>query len=349
MIGSIATSRDVALLAKVSQSSVSRAFTPGSSLSEDKRERILKAARLLNYVPNSMASSMITRRSNMIGIVVGNIDNPFYLNVLKRFIFELQRLGRQVLTFTIEPGASTDDIILRVLQHQVDGIVLTAAQLSTTSTSLCRARGIPIVLFNRYIPGSEADVVRCDNQSGAEILARHFLAAGARSYAIVRGDPMGTTSQDRVDGFCQALWAGGIARDRVTEIEGHSSYDAAFDAIVAAYREAPGTLPDAIFSVSDIMALGVLDALRSELGLHVPDDILVAGFDGIPEGARAPYRLTTMRQPIDQMVAETLALLTAAATDREGPAGLEILLSSEIIWRDTLRPIAPCVLGKATD
>ena len=332
-----ATSRDVALLAKVSQSSVSRAFTPGSSLTQDKRERILKAAESLNYLPNSIASTMITRRSNTIAIILGNIDNPFYLEVLKEFISELQRSGRHILTFTIDPGASADDIVLRVLQHQVDGIILTAAQISTKSTSLCRDRGIPIVLFNRYIPGSEAAVVRCDNFGGALMLGQHFLAAGAGSFAIVRGDPMGTTSQDRVDGFLEALWKGGVARDAITEIEGNSVYDAAFDAIVSTYRNGPDSLPDAIFSVSDIMALGVLDALRYELGLRVPEDVLVAGFDGIPEGAHAPYRLTTMRQPVGKMVAETLALFGANGTEKESLTGIDRQLGSEIIWRDTLR------------
>ena len=332
-----ATSRDVALLAKVSQSSVSRAFTPNSSLSADKRERVLRAASALNYVPNSIASSLITRRSNTIAIILGNIENPFYVHVLKGFIAKLQKLGRQTLTFTVEPGASSDDAILRVLRHQVDGIILTAAQLSTRSTSLCRDRGIPLVLFNRTIPGADAAVVRCDNVGGGAEMAQSFLAAGARSFAIIKGDPMGSTSQDRVTGFLGALWQAGIARDAVREIEGQSVYQRAFDAVGAVYGGHGDPLPAAIFGVNDIMAIGAIDALRSTRRIRVPEDVLVAGFDDIPESARWPYRLTTMRQPIEQMIHESLALLMSDDRENGAPSPVDRQLNSTMIWRETLR------------
>ncbi|QLC26387.1 substrate-binding domain-containing protein [Parasphingopyxis algicola] len=333
------TSRDVARLARVSQSSVSRAFTAGSALSDEKRARILEAAKRLNYVPNSIASMLITRRSNTIALIVGNTDNPFYIGVLKEFLAELQAGGRQVLTFVVDPGSSSDDVIMRVLQHQVDGIILTAAQLSTQSTSLCRDRGIPIVLFNRYIPRIETVAVRCDNAGGAETLGRAFLAAGATSFAIIKGDPLGTTSHDRVQGFRDALWRAGIPATALMEIEGGSVYDTAFAAIRDTYGVGGEAIPDGIFAVNDVMAMGAIDALRFELGRRVPEDIMVAGFDGIPEASRAPYRLTTMVQPIQAMVQTTVGLLIDdAGEEGSDPPKIEsdIILDCKILWGATL-------------
>ncbi|MEM8935402.1 MAG: LacI family DNA-binding transcriptional regulator [Pseudomonadota bacterium] len=331
------TSHDVAALAGVSQSAVSRAFTLGSSISDEKRERILEAARKLSYVPNSIASSLITRRSKTIAIILGNIDNPFYILVLKAFIEKLQESGRQVFTFTVDPKSSADDAIMRVLGYQVDGIVLTSAQISTRTTSLCLDRGIPIILFNRYIPGSDASVVRCDNVGGGRLLAEAFIKARAKRFAIVKGDPMGTTSQDRVQGFTERLLEAGIARSAIQEIEGNSVYDDACKAVLQAYADGAAPLPDAIFGVNDIMAMGAIDAIRHRLGARIPEDVMIGGFDDIPEGRRAPYELTTIRQPIDEMVDETLKILDVAAEEGRVQADRHHLAPTRLIWRKTIR------------
>ena len=220
-----ATSFDVAALARVSQSAVSRAFTPGASIAKEKRDRVLEAARKLNYVPNSIASSLTTKRTNIVAVILGNLRNPFYVHVLEAFSRRLKALGRQILVFTVEPGADSDDAILDALRYQIDAIILTAAQLSTRMTSICHQRGIPIVLFNRYIPGSDASGVRCDNVGGGRLIAEAFLAAGARSFAMITGDPRGTTSQDRVRGFVERLLEDGIRRAAIEEAPGASSYD----------------------------------------------------------------------------------------------------------------------------
>src|SRR3984885_2215896 len=130
-INSRTTSFDVAALAGVSQSAVSRAFTPGSSIATDTREKVIDAARKLNYVPNSIASSLTTKRTNIVALILGNLGNPFYVHVLHAFSSRLQAQGRQVLTFTVDPGAESDEAILHLLKYQVDGVVLAAAQLST--------------------------------------------------------------------------------------------------------------------------------------------------------------------------------------------------------------------------
>lgn len=330
------TSFDVAALAGVSQSAVSRAFTPRSSIAEETRQKVLDAARKLNYVPNSIASSLTTKRTNIVALILGNLDNPFYVHVLKAFSQKLQKQGRQVLTFAVEPGAETDDAILQVLKYQIDGVILTAAQLSTRMTSICHERGIPIVLFNRYIPGSDASGVRCDNTASGKLIAEAFLAAGARRFAMITGDPKGTTSQDRVRGFVERLLEAGIKRGNIAELAGQSSYEGALEATLTLFGEKNRTRPDGIFGINDIMAMGAIDALQHRLGMQVPQDLMVGGIDDIPEGRRAPYQLTTVRQPIDEMVDETLSILHLDDPTQPIARGIDRPISGPLIWRNSI-------------
>lgn len=339
-VKSRSTSFDVAALAGVSQSVVSRAFTPGASIADETRAKVMEAARKLNYVPNSIASSLTTKRTNIVAVIIGNMANPFYVHVLHTFSKRLQEQGRQVLTFTVDPGAESDAAIMRVLQYQVDGVILTAAQLSTRMTSICHERGIPIVLFNRYIPGSDASGVRCDNAAGGRLIAEAFLAAGARSFAMITGDPKGTTSQDRVRGFIERLLEDGIKRSEIEEVEGQSSYEGAAEAALGIFTGRKSKRPDALFAVNDIMAMGAMDALRVRLGIRIPEDLMVAGFDDIPEARRLPYQLTTVRQPINRMVDEALSILHLDDPARPIERGIDRPITGKLIWRSTI-PVPP--------
>lgn len=343
-----ATSFDVAALAGVSQSAVSRAFSPGSSITEDKRARIVEAARKLNYVPNSIASSLTTKRTNIVAVFVGDMANPFYVEVLKTFSRHLQDQGRQVLTFTVDAGMDIDALMMRVLQYQVDGIVITSAKLSTRMTGMSHDRGIPIVLFNRYIPSGDVSCVRCDNVAGGRLIAAAFTGAGARSFAMITGDPSATTSQDRVRGFVEHLSDGGVRRRAVAEAVGFATYEGGAGAAAALFGECGGrSLPDALFCINDIMAMGAMDYLRIRLGVRVPDDLMVAGFDNIPDVRRLPYRLTTVRQPVEEMVVETLAMLHLDQPLRAIEPGVDKALAGSLVWRDTIPGSAPPGLAPA--
>lgn len=329
------TSFDVAALAGVSQSAVSRAFTPGSSIKESTRQKILEAARKLNYVPNSIASSLTTNRSNMVALILGNLHNPFYVHVLEAFSFDLQKMGRQALTFALGDGISTDDAILKILQYQVEAVILTSAQLSTRMVNLCQDRGIPVALFNRYIPFSGTYGVRCDNVAGGRLIAEAFLAAGAKTFMMITGDPTGTTSPDRVRGFTERLLEEGIRRESILEYAGGSTYEgggAAIDRHFASGRE----IPDAIFGIADIMAMGAMDTLRLRYGQRIPEDVMVAGFDGIPESGRPPYQLTTVNQPLQLMVSETFKLLQLDSAEKEFDLQKDVAVPGEMLWRATI-------------
>lgn len=301
------TSYDVAKLAGVSQPAVSRAFTPGGSISREKRDRVIAAAKQLNWLPNYYASGLSSNKSNMVAVICGNLNNPFYSESLQVFIESFQRASRQVLAFSVQDGHDCDDMLLEALRYPVDGIVLTSAQISSELVSLSEGRGIPMVIFNRNVYGSNLAGVQCDNLEGSATIGRLMHAAGARSCLIVRGDPQGSTSRDRVSGFRLALES--LGNCSIEEVDGGSNYAGARNAIISHFSRPTPQFPDAVFAVNDIMAIGCADALRETFGLAIPEDIMLAGFDGIREGQRAPYRLTTVRQPIERMVSESLELL----------------------------------------
>lgn len=287
------------------------------------------AARKLDYVPNSIARSLTTRSSNIVAIVIGDLRNSFYTEAFSLLCARLQENGRQVLVFTVPKGRDVDLALRRVLEYQVDGlIVLEAATASMGNTFL--ERGIPVVVFNRHIAGLMAHTVCCDNAEGGRLAARALIESGARRFAIIYGNHNSRTNRDRVDGFMAALRTSGASKFDVPERCGEYTYEGGFQAAL----EILG-LPDrphAIFCTDDMMALGAMDAARNTLALRIPEDLKIIGFDGTNEAGRSAYRLSTIRQPTAEMVEATIRLLEMPFT--EEPV-LEIIPTSLVARAST--------------
>ncbi|OIQ27601.1 MAG: transcriptional regulator [Alphaproteobacteria bacterium MedPE-SWcel] len=329
------TSYEVAKAAGVSQPSVSRAFTPGASITNEKRERILAAAQELGYVPNVFASSLSRRSSKIVAVISGNLNNPFYSETLQCFVEQIQQTGRQVLAFTVQEEQNSDEVMMQALRYPVDGVVVTSASVTSTMVKLSEGLGIPVIMYNRQVPGANIPSVVCDNVAGAGALARRMHAAGARRFLVLRGDPKGSTSKARVQGFRESLDA--IAGVEIEEIDGQSSYAGAYRATLARFDGPSPNWPDAVFGANDVMAIGCADALRGHFGMSIPEDIMLAGFDGIREGQRAPYRLATVRQPIERMVTEALELLDAAKSEEDEASAPLRVIPGDMIPGATLR------------
>lgn len=325
--GGKVTAYDVARLAGVSQPTVSRAFTPGASIAEDKRNKVLEAARKLRYVPNALASNLTRARTNTIAIVIGDMQNPFYSETLQLFMEQLQERDRRVLTFSVPSTGDPDDALMDAMSYQTDAIVVTSAQMSSDIIALSEQMDVPVAMFNRSVGPSPLPCVYSDNLAGSRILADRMIAAGARTFLIVRGDPNGSTSRERVEGFCAAIDANDLPRNRVAQIDGGSSYESARAA--TARHLAEHDWPDAIFAVNDIMAMGCADAVRIVHHKQIPSDVMLAGFDGIREGQHAAYGLTTIRQPIREMVRQTLDIVLSEKAS--GDASQAIIIPGRFI------------------
>jgi DNA-binding LacI/PurR family transcriptional regulator len=204
------TSVDVARLAGVAQSTVSRTFSDDNSISPETRARVIAAARQLGYTPNAIARSLITRQSNIVGIVMAGISSPFQPYILEKFIEKLQALGRQTLVFSAGPNQEVDDILPAALQYQVDALIVTSVNLSSHKIAECAQRGIPVILFNRYLTDDQVSIVCCDNADGGRQVADLLLDAGHTRLAYIAGSETSSTNRDRERGFTERLQSRGI-------------------------------------------------------------------------------------------------------------------------------------------
>lgn len=333
------TSEDVARLAQVSQSAVSRTFTPGASVSEKTRGRVLEAAKQLGYRPNALARAMISGRSRLIAVLVAYLDNQFYPIVLEQLTKSLQAGGYQVLLFMTEPGRQ-DETVLKMLQFQVEGIVMASATMSSNLARECAATGIPVVLFNRYIPSVPTSSVTSDNRAGGRLLARLLAAARHRRIAFIAGAEDSSTNKDRELGFNEGL------KDEGISLWAREVGDYKFDTAARAARNLlkRPQRPDAIFVANDHMAFSVIDVVRDEFALRIPDDISIVGYDDVPESGWGGYKLTTVRQDSQAMIDETIAILMEQIEHRK-VRKQNAVLRAELVVRSTCRLPEPSVLA----
>lgn len=327
------TSQDVARHAGVSQSAVSRVYTQGASVSAEMARRVRASAEALGYRPNALARGLITGRSRIIGLVVAYLDNPFYPDAIEKLSHALQDRSYHLLIFTTgRHGIDTDRVVGELLDYQVDGIITASINLSGGLTRRCDAAGIPVVLFNRGIPGSGLSAVTSDNLAGGRKVAEFLLAGGHERIAHIAGFRDASTSRDRLEGFDAALERAG--RSLHALIEGR--YDRATAAEAAREMMGAARPPDAIFVANDHMALAVMDVLRFDLALDVPGDVSVVGYDDVPMAAWPAYDLTTLRQPTRRMVEATVDELMAHL-DRPGRAARRIEIDGPLVVRGSAR------------
>lgn len=326
-----ANSTDVARLAGVSIAAVSRAYTPGSSITPETAERVFKAASQLHYVPNTLASSLITRQTNIVALMLANLNNPIYSTMLAEASRRLEEVGKQVLLFTPRNAQDFDRSLQRMLNFQVDAIVIAAASISSRMASLCLDRDVPVVMLGRHVPGLPVHSVRGDARGGGTKVAELLLEGGGKRFAIIGGPPDLTTMVERQSAVLDRL-ARDVDPRHVTVCEGDLTYRGGYEAALELMKATPR--PDSLVCLTDIMALGAMDALRSELGLKVPDDVAIVGFDDITEAAYASYRLTTVRTPVAEIV-EHMMRFVSAGSDAKEPAVIQI--DAELVVRETTR------------
>jgi len=298
---------DVARLAGVSQSAVSRVFTPGASVSTLMREKVLQAAATLGYHPNRLATSLITHRTRLIGIALGYLGNYFYPLAIESMVRQLRRAGYHTMIFFTEPGEPADATVEAFLQYRVDGVVLGSVSLSSSWVCACERAGVPVILFNRFVDDPRVSTVGVDNLAGARAAAEFLVAGGHRRIAYIAGLEESSPQRDREAGFRQALTGLGVPLfDRAV---GLFETEPAKRAARQLFDRPAAERPDAVFACSDQMALAVMDVVRFELGLRVPEDVSIVGFDDVPQAAWPTYDLTTVHQAIDDVVDATVDAL----------------------------------------
>ena len=327
------TSLEVAQKAGVSQSAVSRVFTPGASASKRTIDKVRKAADELGYRPNVLARAMITGKSRIIGVVVAYLENYFYPIAIERLSIALQERGYHVLVFLAAPTVGdVQGVMQEILDYQVDGLVLASVSMSSDLAERCHSHGIPVVLFNRDQQDARLSSVTTDNYAGGRAIAEHLVATGHRRIGYIAGFEGASTQRDREQGLLDGLAAAG----RALYAREPGNFDHPTARAAALEMFAGADRPDAVFVCNDHMAFAVMDVLRSKIGLRVPEDVSVIGFDDVPLAAWAAYDLTSFRQPVNRMVARTVTTLMDQIEKSDlGPQRVQI--KGELILRGSSR------------
>ena len=323
------TSVDIAKAAGVSQSTVSRALANDQRISETTRREIKTLAARLGYTPNEMARSLQTQKSTMIGVIMADLQNPYYPAVLEKLTQKIHAMGRQLLLLSVPDGVSVDEMLPSMLSYQVEGIIITSAVLSSRMHDHLRDLNTPVVLYNRSVESFFINSVCCENVVASRKVADLLVRGGNSRVAFIGGHVDTSTHRERRIGLQEGLRQHGL--DIVSEDVGGNSYDGGYRAALNLLSQTPR--PDAIFCIADVMALGALDAARSGLGLSVPGDVSIVGFDDIPAAAWPAYDLTTVRQPSESMVGKALSLLL----EPKGSPPAAVRVPGELIIRGSAR------------
>lgn len=330
------TLEDVAKLADVSTSAVSRTFTDGASVSKKTRTRVLKAANELGYRPNILARSLMTGRSALIALVSNAFENPYVMNILDVFTTELQARRLRPLVFNLSGSYNTREIVTLFSQYQVDGVLIASSTLDPSFGEVVAKADIPVVLaFGGTPVDSGPSAAFVDNFGGGRIAANAFLQRGYSRLAFLGGPEHTSTTQQRLLGFQAALAEAGAPAPQVRHAGGYSHHEG-LTAATEVLRDTPNL--DAIFCADDLIGMGTLDALRAS-GRSVPQTGVI-GFNDIQMASWPPYRLSTIRAHTDQVVSCAIDMLESKINNHD-QASEKRIISCKLVARESLRPRPP--------
>jgi DNA-binding LacI/PurR family transcriptional regulator len=325
------TLREVALRAGVSPSAVSRAFTPGASVSAKTRAAVAQAASELGYSPSALASGLSTGRTKLIGLVSNNFHNPVFLEVFDLFTRGLQERGLRPLLVNLSGGMDQAAAVQMLRRYSVDGVILASSTLSPEFAEAFRAANLPVVhSFGRWSPTPGVHVVGVDNRACGRLAAQTLIARGYRRIAFLGGPEAASSTQDRLAGFRE------VAADALVSFAEAYSFDAGRAEMQRLMTAGPPA--EAYFCGDDVLSIGVLSAL-ADAGLRVPQDVGILGLNDMDMARWANINLTTIRQPIAEIIAASMDLVVAEVQTPGRPPEAR-LFDCSVVERGTLRPLA---------
>lgn len=327
------TATDVARVAGVSQSAVSRAFTPGARVAAATQQRILEVARQLGYRPNALARSLITERSRLVGVAVSQFTNLYHADFLDILCRGLRGMGYHAILFTTDlRDRPADPALEEIMQYRLDGLLLASTTISERLAEQCRAEGLPVVLVNHASDTGKLSSVTADNLKGGGLIAAFLAAGGHRRFGFLAGPDSSTTSRDRERGYAGWLAQQGLGAP--LRANGQYSFPEAWSAARALLAAAAP--PDAIFCADDHMAIAAIEVARQEFGLTVGRDVSIVGFEDVQPGRWPSYDLTSYSFDLGQLVGETLAIL-GALLERPDLPTRQAIIPGHLVVRSSAR------------
>lgn len=328
------TIREVAKLAGVAPITVSRVINHTGYISADTRLKVEAAVAQLGYVPNTLSQSLRWNQTMMLALVLTDVTNPFWTTVARGVEDAASEAGYHViLCNTDESPEKQESYLTALLQKRVDGVLLVPARDNLEDIQRVQMLNVPLVVLDRRLSQILADSVRCDSESGAYQLTRLLLAQGHRRIALLTGSEQVATATDRVDGYRRALREFDLAEDAETISYGAFTVESGQRMTRAVLEMNPR--PTAIFAGNNFIAIGMMQALN-QIGVRVPEDISVVGFDDLPASLLIAPFLTVAAQPAYEMGQEALKLLVKRLSCEGNAAPQEVVLPVELIERQSV-------------
>src|SRR5437868_4771386 len=329
-----ATLDQVARTAGVSRATASRVFNGNPSVSDEARAAVERAAVELGYMPNRAARGLAAGRSESVGVVIPEPSSRVFTDpVLPRLLSgigeELSANGLQMVLFAPQTTADVQRLEQYLVAGHVDAVLLLALHESDTLPARLQARGVPMVFGGRPRRAVNVSFVDGDNRAGGRAATEHLIDQGRRRIAHIAGPTHVASARDRLQGFRDAMWQAAIRSDIVEwgELD-RDGGEMAMGRLLALGHEV-----DAVFAASDAMAAGAMWALQV-LGRRVPDDVAVIGFDDSPIASATRPRLTSIKQPVEEIGREMARLVLSLAAVR-GQAPRQMILSPELAVRES--------------
>ncbi len=331
------TVRDIARELGVSVATISRALSPDKVIADKTRSRVMAKAREMGYAPNLFARGLSSQRSGIAALFASNITNPFYPEVVVKLTRRLQDVGLHTMLFTSVDDAGADAALPLLRQYNPDIVIILAASMTPEALNDCVDGHTPVILFNRYIEGARASAVCCDNYEGGYLVATSLAEAGHERPAFISGLEAASTNIDRRRGFCDGCAAAGMPAPQIIS-GGDFNYATGYEGMKS--LASGNDRPDAVFCANDIVAIGAMDAARRDLGLSIPRDLSVVGFDDIEMASWPSHELTTVRQPMNAMIECVIAEMNRL-NDKGDTASRDQFLPGRLMVRKSARLVAP--------
>lgn len=329
------TSHDVARAAGVSRASVSRAFAPDGNISDELRARVLQVAEDIGYSVNQIARGLNRQRSDLVGIIVSRLDNPYRAAQVEQLTTRIATEGLRPLLFCIQPSEPVEDTLRLLLDYQVSGVVITSGAPDDRIVEECARKSVPLVLVDRpQNKAGLADHVRGDNAKGGQLVAQALHEAGRRTVTVFSPRKATYSLTQRVESLLLAARELGL-RVQQKPMVGYD-YEAGFTSVTKVLAQNDAIHADgstALFLPNDVSALGALDALR-QAGIDVPDAVGLMGYDDIPQASWSGTSLSTVRQDPVGMAEAVVTLLKRRILDPES-ACRDVQLAVELRLRRT--------------
>lgn len=292
-----ATAEDVARAAGVSRATVSRAFTPKTYVAEKTRAKIKKAADSLGYRRNALARALIKNESDLVAIVTGQMNNMFDARVFDLLTSQLQQNQKWGLLVHADDD-EVDRLLNEAMSYPVQAVIVRSGSVDAKTITQCSRLGVPLILTGTEYTEFEADSVCCDNVLGARMAVETLVQRGAKRIAYVGGPANLYSDLSRYKGFEEAIRQYGLKPAFIER--GDFTFESGLE--IGKKLLSRSDRPDAVFCCNDAMAIGLLNAARECVGLSVPDDVALIGFDDIPMAAWPCFELTTIKNAVEPTV-----------------------------------------------